>query len=214
MGMDIILTNPCALYYIRDILFGPANKKQKQVYALDINTRSLLLNILCTLATLQTAPSSQSEYVHGYDVLRRLILDRPTDRFEEEDKKASKNSFPFPVTLKTDPQEILQMIMENDPNGQDIGRDYQWDRNELKPRYTAWMRELQYTAEKHIETITFLSQVLSYDFGSAYRQIKIRQSLNDQGSSSDPSENNNITVMTEDGVVDYIVSLGHFHQLF
>ncbi|KAI8352490.1 armadillo-type protein [Blakeslea trispora] len=207
MGTQIVLTNPSALYYIRDILFGPTNKKQKQVYGLEINTRSLLLNLMCTLATLQTNPSAQVEYVHGYDVLRRLLLDRPTDKLttDEDDKKgAAKHTPPFPITLKTDPKDILQMIMENDPNGQAIGETYEWDRDQPLPRYTAWMRELQYTVEKHIETITFLAQVLNYDFNSAYRQMKVRQAQGEDGSTSSLEASG--TVMTEEGVVDYIVT--------
>lgn len=210
MGTEIVLTNPCALFHIRDILFGPASKKQKQVYGLDISTRSLLLNLLCTLATLQTSRASEVEYVHGYDVLRRLLLDRPNDRlYEEEDKKNQpKHVSPFPISLKTDPKEILQMIMENDPNGEAIGQEYEWDRDELKPRYTSWMRELQYTVERHIETITFLAQVLNYDFRSAYRQIKLRQNQTEQeaaaAAASSPDAQG--AVMTEEGVVDYIVS--------
>ncbi|KAI8066237.1 armadillo-type protein [Gilbertella persicaria] len=205
MGTQIVLTNPSALYHIRDILFGPVNKKQKQVYGLEISTRSLLLNLLCTLATLQTSPSDKVEYVHGYDVLRRLLLDRPADRAEDQDKKggASKLTSPFPISLKTDPKEILQMIMDNDPNGKTIGQEYEWDPDELMPRYTAWMRELQYTVEKHIETITFLAQVLNYDFNSAYRQIKMRQNqAEDETNEAEASG----AVMTEEGVVDYIVT--------
>jgi hypothetical protein len=222
MGTQIVLTNPSALFHIRDILFGPASKKQKQVYGLDITTRSLLLNLLCTLATLQTSRSSEVEYVHGYDVLRRLLLDRPTDRlYEEEDKKNQpKHVSPFPISLKTDPKEILQMIMENDPNGEAIGQEYVWDRDELKPRYTCWMRELQYTVERHIETITFLAQVLNYDFKSAYRQIKMRQNQTEQeaaaaaAAASSPDAQG--SVMTEEGVVDYIVKyiLGSSRRLF
>ena len=206
MGTQIVLTNPSALYHIRDILFGPANKKQKQVYGLEISTRSLLLNLLCTLATIQTNRTSEVEYVHGYDVLRRLLLDRPSDTLsnEEDDKKNQpKHISPFPISLKTDPKEILQMIMENDPNGQTIGKEYEWNRDELKPRYTAWMRELQYTVERHIETITFLASVLNYDFNSAYRQIKSRQNGQNEPSSNSEASG---AVMTEEGVVDYIVT--------
>ncbi|KAG0738922.1 hypothetical protein G6F57_008774 [Rhizopus arrhizus] len=208
MGTQIVLLNPVALLHVRDILFGPASKKQKQVYGLEIATKSLLLNLLCTLATLQTNCSADVEYVHGYDVLRRLLLDRPTDRLvdDEDKKKQIKHQAPFPMTLKTDPQEILQMIMENDPNGQAIGREYEWDRDELKPRYTAWMRELQYTVERHIETITFLAQVLNYDFKSAYRQIKARQSGMNEEEQEEEQEEASGSVMTEEGVVDYIVT--------
>ncbi|KAI9245394.1 armadillo-type protein [Helicostylum pulchrum] len=208
MGTQIVLTNPSALFHIRDILFGPASKKQKQVYGLDISTRSLLLNLLCTLATLQTNRSPDIEYVHGYDVLRRLLLDRPTDRlYEEEDKKNQpKHISPFPISLKTDPKEILQMIMENDPNGETIGKEYEWDHDELKPRYTCWMRELQYTVERHIETITFLAQVLNYDFKSAYRQIRMRQSQSEQEARAASNPEADGAVMTEEGVVDYIIT--------
>jgi hypothetical protein len=206
MGTKIVLTNPSALYHIRDILFGPGSQKQKQVYGLEISTRSLLLNLLCTLATLQTTRTSELEYVHGYDVLRRLLLDRPSDKLTDDgDKKNQpKHVSPFPISLKTDPKEILQMIMEKDPNGQTIGREYKWDLDELKPRYTSWMRELQYTVERHIETITFLAEVLNYDFKSAYRQIKMRQSQTEQETSAATSAAPG-AVMTEEGVVDYIV---------
>ncbi|KAI8975717.1 armadillo-type protein [Mycotypha africana] len=221
IGTELVLRNPVAFYHIRDILFGPANKKQKQVYALEISTRSTLLNLLCALATIQTSHCNRAaDYVHGYDVLRRLLLDRSSDTntssSDTDDKKKSqtKHKSPFPTTLKTDPKEILQMIMENDPNGQAIGGEYKWDKDELKPRYTAWMRELQYTVERHIETITFLAQVLNYDFNSAYRQIhKMRQQQGQQVdyeelyrlSSSSNGETSG-AVMTEEGVVDYIVT--------
>ncbi|EIE77395.1 hypothetical protein RO3G_02099 [Rhizopus delemar RA 99-880] len=172
MGTQIVLLNPVALLHVRDILFGPASKKQKQVYGLEIATKSLLLNLLCTLATLQTNCSADVEYVHGYDVLRRLLLDRPTDRLvdDEDKKKQIKHQAPFPMTLKTDPQEILQMIMENDPNGQAI------------------------------------AQVLNYDFKSAYRQIKARQSGMNEEEQEEEQEEASGSVMTEEGVVDYIVT--------
>jgi hypothetical protein len=207
MGTQIVLTNPSALYHIRDILFAPGSKKQKQIYGLEISTRSLLLNLLCTLATLQTSRASEVEYVHGYDVLRRLLLDRPSDRLSDDEEKKSqpKHVSPFPISLKTDPKEILQMIMEKDPNGQTIGQEYKWDLDELKPRYTSWMRELEQTVEHHIETITFLAQVLNYDFKSAYRQLKMRQNQTEQEAAANPESSG--SVMTEEGVVDYIVSV-------
>ncbi|KAI9482889.1 MAG: armadillo-type protein [Benjaminiella poitrasii] len=207
MGTQIVLRNPIALSYVRDLLFGPPNKKQKQVYGLEISTRILLLNLMCTLATIQTN-SRTTDYVHGYDVLRRLLLDKPSDALSVEDgtndkKGQPKHPSPFPITLKTDPKEVLQMIMENDPNGAVIGNEYEWDRQELRPRYTAWMRELHSTVERHIETITFLAQVLNYDFKSAYRQIKTRQQY---AKTDDPNTEAPGAVMTEEGVVDYIVT--------
>jgi hypothetical protein len=211
MGTQIVLTNPIALHHVRDILFGPASKKQKQVYGLDISTRSQLLNLLCTLATIQTNRSSDYAYVHGYDVLRRLLLNKATDKLDDDDDKKGqpKHVSPFPITLKTDPREILQMIMDNDPNGKAIGQEYQWDREELKPRYTAWMRELHFTVEKDIETITFLASALDYNFDSAYRQIKMRQDQNDYNSETSAG-----TVMCEEGVVDYIVNICTYMVIF
>ncbi|KAI8644907.1 armadillo-type protein [Parasitella parasitica] len=206
-GTQIVLTDPSALCHIRDILFGPASKKQKQVSGLEISTKSLLLNLMCTLATIQTTRTCETEYVHGYDVLRRLLLDRPSDTAssDEDDKKSQpKHISPFPTTLKTDPQEILQMIMENDPNGSTIGREYEWNRDELKPRYTSWMRELECTVEKHIEKITFLANVFGYPFQSAYRQIHARQTGGADPSRSGSGESG--AVMTEEGVVDYIIT--------
>ncbi|CEP16841.1 hypothetical protein [Parasitella parasitica] len=212
-GTQIVLTNPSALYHIRDILFGPASKKLKQVSGLEISTRSLLLNLMCTLATIQTTRSCETEYVHGYDVLRRLLLDRPSDvaSSDEDDKKGQprKHVSPFPTTLKTDPQEILQMIMENDPNGSTIGREYEWDQDELKPRYHSWMRELECTVEKHIEKITFLANVFDYPFHSAYRQIHAsRQNSHTDLAppSRDSSSENSGSIMTEEGVVEYIIT--------
>ncbi|KAI8978580.1 armadillo-type protein [Pilobolus umbonatus] len=199
LGTQMVLSNPIALYHIRDILFSPVNKKQKQIYGLEIATRSVLLHIMCTLAILQIPQSSNTEYIHGYDVLRRLLLDKSTDNQHTQ-------TVPFHMTLKTDPQEILQMIMQNDPNGTLIAEACPWPEDTLRPRYTAWMKELQCTTEQHIESLTFLSQLLNYDFHSAYRQIKVNQDAEQDEFTYALDMDAPNDVMTDEGVVEYIIT--------
>ncbi|KAI8878360.1 hypothetical protein K501DRAFT_336794 [Backusella circina FSU 941] len=147
MGVDIVLTNPCALYDIRDILFESTG--MKQVDRLEIATRSLLLETLCALAPLKTTS------IYGYHILCHLL----------EDKKVVAHN----AAIKTDPQEILKMIIGENDMTADLEDEHS---------YINWMRELQYTVERHLETITFLSQV--------------------------PRQENS-SVTAEDGVMDYIV---------
>jgi hypothetical protein len=149
MGVDIVLANPCALYDIRDILFESTG--MKQVDRLEIATRSLLLETLCALASLKT------DSIYGYHILCQLL----------EDKKVVAHN----AEVKTDPQEILKMIIGENDMAADL---------ENENCYTHWMRELQYTVERHLETITFLSQVPRQE---------------------------NYSVTAEDGVMDYIVSV-------
>jgi hypothetical protein len=152
MGVDIVLANPCALYDIRDILFESTG--MKQVDRLEIATRSLLLETLCALASLKT------DSIYGYHILCQLL----------EDKKVVAHN----AEVKTDPQEILKMIIGENDMAADLEDEHY---------YTHWMRELQYTVERHLETITFLSQV--------------------------PRQENS-SVTAEDGVMDYIVSVFGF----
>jgi hypothetical protein len=113
------------------------------------------------------------------------------------------------MTLKQDPQHLMRLIVEDDP--------FYTDDQPLKPRYTAWMRELQYTVEKEIEPITFLAQVLDYKFESAFRQLRIKSSQQEQVASDPPPSNldqeaastleeGTGSVMVDDGVVEYLVS--------
>ncbi|KAL0082530.1 armadillo-type protein [Phycomyces blakesleeanus] len=213
-GTERVLMNPIGLEHIRDLLFGPSNQKQKGVYGLDIITRALFLNILCTLTTLQTKPThNSSKYVHGYDILRQLLLDRPSDRILDETgcEQSSKTDLPFRMSLKTNPQEIMKVILENEDHPGGISET---DMDSPKPRYTAWMREIQYTVDRHIEPITFLAQVLDYKFESAFRQLKLKsqeeraKSDGSPGSScsaqADPEEGG--LVMVDEGVVDHLIT--------
>ncbi|KAI9018573.1 armadillo-type protein [Phycomyces nitens] len=212
-GTERVLTNPIGLEHIRDLLFGPSNQKQKGVYGLDITTRALLLNILCTLTTLQTKPAhSSSRYVHGYDILRQLLLDRPSDRILDETgyEQSTKADLPFRMSLKTDPHEIMKVILENeDQTGMSEA-----DMDAPKPRYTAWMREIQYTVDRHIEPITFLAQVLDYKFESAFRQLKLKSQEERSKSDGSPGSSNSAQanpeegglVMVDEGVVDHLIT--------
>lgn len=199
-GTEKVLTSPAPLYYIRDLLFGPTNQKLKAVYGLHISTRAELLNLLCTLPSLQVTTAS-GRYVHGYDVLRELLLDQPTDQPEEPAQK----SYPFPMTLKADPQTVMRIILDEDGTARTTP---------VAPRYTAWMREIQHTVDKHIEPITFLAQVLDYNFESAFKQLKIRsqQQQQQQENATTLPESSSVEpispglVMVDEGVVDYLAS--------
>ncbi|ORX61887.1 hypothetical protein DM01DRAFT_1331361 [Hesseltinella vesiculosa] len=234
-GTEIVLSNPIGLEHIRDLLFGPVNQKQKQLYSLSVITRAHFLNILCTLSSLQCnrpATESQEEwYVHGYDVLRRLLLDCPATTLDPTITTGSPtqatpspaqpmapanagfaasddpNQLPFRMTLKTDPKDVMAFILQNDP--------FATPNQPPVPRYTAWMRELQYTVEKEIEPITFLAQVLDYKFESAFRQLRIKPpSHQDPASQEEPSQpppdipeqQASNTVMVDDGVVEYLIA--------
>ncbi|SAM07953.1 hypothetical protein [Absidia glauca] len=211
-GIAIVLTNPVGLGYIRDLLFGSLDQKQRSLYSLSVTTRAHFLNILCTLANLQTTQSATTPYIHGYDVLRRLLLDCPTTTsavVTSTSTDSMDNEPPFRMTLKQDPQHLMRLIVEDDP--------FYTDDQPLKPRYTAWMRELQYTVEKEIEPITFLAQVLDYKFESAFRQLRIKSSQQEQVASDPPPSDLNQeaastleegtgSVMVDDGVVEYLVA--------
>ncbi|CAO3645915.1 unnamed protein product [Cunninghamella blakesleeana] len=240
-GVNLVLTNPIGLVHIRNLLFdlfGPNNQKQKELYGLHIITRGHLLNILCSLTNIQTTPSETVPYIHGYDVLRRLLLDNSSDYYggsittshsatsitslpqtthpsssstplspntvddpiNNINNNDKENELPFRMTLKEDPEVIMKVILENDPlhmNGQP-----------LKPRYSAWMRELDYTVEKEIGTITYLSQALDYRFESAFRQMRIKPPTPEQEHQHEETNSEEVTnvVMTDDGVVDYLIA--------
>ncbi|KAF7724584.1 hypothetical protein EC973_000892 [Apophysomyces ossiformis] len=178
-GTNRVLRNPVGLEHIRDLLFLPT--AQKGLYGLDITTRALLLNILCTLTGLQTTSEDGGEYVHGYNVLRNLLMDRPSDLIE------TKEDLPFRISLKVDPQQMMKII----------------DTQSEKPRYTAWMREIHRTVEKHIEHITLWAGVLGYKFESAFRQLKLNQ--NDDNEDDKKDEGTGL-VMVDEGVVDYLIT--------
>lgn len=163
-----------------------------------------MLDVLCTLASLQT--QGQAIYVHGYDILQQLLLDTPEDlalQAQEDDEKPANrvSHYPFPMTLKEAKEHETG---DTEPNN--------------SPRYTAWMRELAFTVDKSIEPITFLAQVLDYRFESAFKQLKIqpdvnnvnwKQAVNEQ-IAKDPSANPvqaGGSVMVDEGVVDYLVSM-------
>ncbi|KAI9305258.1 armadillo-type protein [Cunninghamella echinulata] len=242
-GVNLVLTNPIGLVHIRDLLFdlfGANNQKQKELYGLHIITRGHFLNILCSLTNLQTTPSETVPYIHGYDILRRLLLDNSSDYYGETVStstsstsiantspsstspspstsktnhpasssaaaiKENNNELPFRMTLKQDPEVIMKMILENDP--------LYIDGQPFKPRYTAWMRELDYTVEKEIGTITYLSQALDYRFESAFRQMRIKpptpeqDQINEINNQHGEEEEATGVVMTDDGVVDYLIA--------
>ncbi|KAG0169605.1 hypothetical protein DFQ28_003524 [Apophysomyces sp. BC1034] len=178
-GTNRVLRNPVGLEHIRDLLFSPTS--QKGLYGLDITTRALLLNILCTLTSLQTSPEDGGEYVHGYNVLRDLLMDHASDDIE------AKTELPFRISLKVDPQQMMKII----------------DTESERPRYTAWMREVQRTVERHIEHITLWAGVLGYKFESAFRQLKMKQDEDEQDRSKDEGSG---LVMVDEGVVDYLIT--------
>ncbi|KAI9493773.1 armadillo-type protein [Zychaea mexicana] len=189
-GIEKVLTQPEALGHVRDILFGPSDVKVKALYLLDVQTRQQLLGVLCTLPSIQVT-TQEGQYIHGYDVLRQLLRDKPED-FVEEPKRHSL----FPMSLKADTETMMQKIS----NGE-TGR----------PRYTAWMRELQLTVDRHIEPMTYLSQVLDYNFESAYRQLRANQHIQQQQQDGTPSQSplrqtTQEVVMVDEGVVDYLIT--------
>lgn len=184
-GTALVLTHTEPLEHIRDLLFGPSDPKRKALYNLQLATRQQLLSLLCTLPTIQTA---HPHYVHGYDALRQLLMDRPHDIVESPDSKE-----PFRMRLKADPETVMRTIAPG------VSR----------PRYTAWMRELQLTVDRHIEPMTYLAQVLDYNFESAFRQLKTRSGnpYEQQQQQQQPldQQEQQPTVMVDEGVVDYVV---------
>ncbi|KAJ8655885.1 hypothetical protein O0I10_008324 [Lichtheimia ornata] len=180
-GTAQVLTHTEPLEHVRDLLFGPSDPKRKALYNLQLATRQQLLALLCTLPTIQTA---QPHYVHGYDALRQLLIDRPHDIVESSDSKE-----PFRMRLKADPETVMRTIAPG------VSR----------PRYTAWMRELQLTVDRHIEPMTYLAQVLDYNFESAFRQLKTR-SGNPYEQHQQLDQQQQPTVMVDEGVVDYVIS--------
>jgi hypothetical protein len=205
LGIHKILGDKAPLKIIRDLLFSSSiNPKRRSFFVFEVSTRALMLDVLCTLASLQT--QGQAIYVHGYDILQQLLLDTPEDlalQAQEDDEKPVNrvSHYPFPMTLKEAKEHETG---DAEPNN--------------SPRYTAWMRELAFTVDKSIEPITFLAQVLDYRFESAFKQLKIqpdannanwKQAVNEQ-IAKDPSANPvqaGGSVMVDEGVVDYLVSM-------
>ncbi|KAI9311175.1 armadillo-type protein [Dichotomocladium elegans] len=185
-GTARVLTQTEPLEYIRDLLFGPVDIKRKGLYSLHILTRQQLLDVLCTLLEIQT---TQPHYIHGYNVLRSLLIDKPADIVEDDIQRG-----PFRMGTKADPETVMRVIAPG----------------VKRPRYTAWMRELQFTVDRHIEPMTYLAQVLGYNFESAYRQLKLRQHQNTGENNANISlagcNDPQPTVMTEEGVVDYLIA--------
>lgn len=197
MGVEKVLTDPRPLHHIRDLVFGPRNDKFKALYGLHVTTRAQLFQILCTLPSLQV--TTGGEYVHGYDVLREILLDKPEDLVVQDPSILASNHhhyteddgpYPFPMSLKADTKTLMRMITDGQVE---------------KPRYTAWMREIQSTVEKHIEPITFLSQVLEYDFASEFEQLQLKPDQSSSVHNKQPSD----LIMVDEGVVDYLVRQIH-----
>ncbi|KAI9286808.1 armadillo-type protein [Umbelopsis sp. AD052] len=204
LGIHKLLGDKAPLKIIRDLLFSSSiNPKRRSFFVFEISTRALMLDVLCTLASLQT--QGQPVYVHGYDILQQLLLDTPEDlamQAQEVDEKpvARASHYPFPMTLKeAQDQECT------DPTTSRL------------PRYSAWMRELAFTVDKSIEPITFLSQVLDYRFESAFKQMKIqpdaknvnwKQAVNEQIASNPAAATIQPagSVMVDEGVVDYLIT--------
>jgi hypothetical protein len=65
------------------------------------------------------------------------------------------------------------------------------------------MRELMFIIDKYIEPIAFLAGALDFRFESAYRQLRISQ---EQGNSRILDRDGG-SVMVDEGVVEYLVSL-------
>ncbi|KAI7857833.1 armadillo-type protein [Circinella umbellata] len=190
-AVEKVLTNTEALEHVRDIMFGPSDIKVKALYLLDVQTRQQLLEVLCTLPSIQVTTES-GDYIHGYDVLRQLLRDKVEDIVDDKPKR---HTLVFPTSFKADTETMMKKIS----NGETT-----------RPRYTAWMRELQLIVDRHIEPMTYLSQVLDYNFESAYRQLRVNQHQQYEEEGSSPSPDNNEetrqVVMVDEGVVDYLIT--------
>ncbi|KAI9290203.1 armadillo-type protein [Umbelopsis sp. AD052] len=179
VGIQKLLTEPACLRLIRDLLFPITSSNRKSLYAFDIHTRSLMLDVLCTLTTIQTSPDC-NEYVHGWDLLLSLLQDNSRDRelLSKEDQKKSK--IPFLMEDETG------HVPKTSPR-----------------RFTSWMRELMFIMDKYIERIAFLAGALDFRFESAYRQLRVSQ---DQGHSKINLQRDSGSVMVDEGVVEYLIT--------
>jgi len=139
-----------------------------------------MLDVLCNLTAIQTSVDC-SEYVHGWDLLLSLLQDTNRDRelLDEEDQRKAK--IPFPIAT------VSQVAKHKTPR-----------------RFTSWMRELMFIIDKYIEPIAFLAGALDFRFESAYRQLRISQ---EQGNSRINLDRDGGSVMVDEGVVEYLVSL-------
>ncbi|KAI9264210.1 armadillo-type protein [Phascolomyces articulosus] len=194
-AVEKVLTQPEALEHVRDILFGPSDIKFKSLYLLNVQTRYQLVDLLCTLPSIQVT-TDDGDYIHGYDILRRLLCDKPEDVVAEEPKRQTPG---FPTSFKADTETMMKKMSDGAVS---------------RPRYTAWMRELQLTVERHIEPMNYLSQVLGYDFESAKRQQRVHQRQQYEMETGLPlpstdseqaSGETRQVVMVDEGVVDYII---------
>jgi hypothetical protein len=150
------------------------------LYAFDIHTRALMLDVLCTLTSIQTSPDC-NEYVHGWDLLLSLLQDNSRDRelLNQEDQKKAK--IPFLIEDETG------NVPKTTPR-----------------RFTSWMRELMFIMDKYIERIAFLAGALDFRFESAYRQLRVSQ---EQGHPKINLERDSGSVMVDEGVIEYLVRL-------
>jgi hypothetical protein len=139
-----------------------------------------MLDVLCNLTAIQTSADC-SEYVHGWDLLLSLLQDTNRDRelLDEEDQRKAK--IPFPIATES------QVAKHKTPR-----------------RFTSWMRELMFIMDKYIEPIAFLAGALDFRFESAYRQLRVSQ---EQGNSRINLDRDGGSVMVDEGVVEYLVSL-------
>lgn len=137
-----------------------------------------MLDVLCTLTTIQTSPDC-NEYVHGWDLLLSLLQDNSRDRelLSQEDQKKAK--IPF----------LIEDEAGNVPKT-------------TSRRFTSWMRELMFIMDKYIERIAFLAGALDFRFESAYRQLRVNQ---EHGHSKINLERDSGSVMVDEGVVEYLV---------
>jgi hypothetical protein len=137
-----------------------------------------MLDVLCTLTTIQTAADC-NKYVHGWDLLLSLLQDNSRDRELAEQEAKQKPKMPFPIVDDTD------IAPNTSPR-----------------RFTGWMRELMFIVDKYIEVIAMFAGALDFRFESAYRQLRICQ---EQGYSSTNLDRDSGSVMVEEGVVEYLV---------
>ncbi|KAI8141375.1 hypothetical protein BJV82DRAFT_174574 [Fennellomyces sp. T-0311] len=95
------------------------------------------------------------------------------------------------MSLKADNETMMLKISNNETN---------------RPRYTAWMREIQLTVDRHIEPMTYLAQILEYNFESAYRQLKANRQQQERNDGLPPQDQEQPVVMVDEGVVDYLIT--------
>ncbi|KAJ2956268.1 hypothetical protein NQZ79_g7862 [Umbelopsis isabellina] len=177
-GIQKLLTEPTCLRLIRDLLFSPTASNRKSLYAFDIQTRSLMLDVLCNLTAIQTSGDG-SEYVHGWDLLLSLLQDTNNDKERLAEEERRKSRIPFPIANET-----------------------QAAKTKAPCRFTSWMRELMFILDKYIEPISFLAGALDFRFESAYRQLRVSH---EKGAAPN-LERDGGSVMVDEGVVEYLIT--------